>query len=202
MLVSIGTGRSAGSGGGHSHGGAYGPVYASVGVHPHDARGHGGDWTAMRDLAAHPKVLILGEMGLDFHYDHSPREVQRALSADSWRLRRNWACPSQFIPGKHGGSCRLPARSLAGVGNGGISIAFRWFGRGGGGAVARLLSRHRWRADLPQGRGTEGSCSGHSIESITFRTDAPYLARPVQGKRNEPAFLVHTARKLAEVKSS
>ena len=55
-------------------------IYATVGVHPHDAsKATPETFAALRELAAHPKVLAVGEIGLDYHYDFSPRDVQRAV---------------------------------------------------------------------------------------------------------------------------
>ena len=55
-------------------------IYATVGVHPHDAaKATEETFIRLRDLAQHPKVLAIGEIGLDYHYDFSPRDVQRAV---------------------------------------------------------------------------------------------------------------------------
>src|ERR1019366_6870528 len=55
-------------------------IYATIGVHPHDAAKATPDtWARLRDLAGHPKVLAIGEIGLDYHYDFSPRDVQRSV---------------------------------------------------------------------------------------------------------------------------
>ncbi len=55
-------------------------IYATIGVHPHDAsKATPETFARLRDLAAHPKVLAIGEIGLDYHYDFSPRDVQRSV---------------------------------------------------------------------------------------------------------------------------
>src|ERR1700693_4760470 len=55
-------------------------LFATIGVHPHDAsKASEETWTRFRALTAHPKVLAIGEIGLDYHYDFSPRDVQRAV---------------------------------------------------------------------------------------------------------------------------
>src|ERR1035441_3367220 len=57
-------------------------IYATIGVHPHDAAKATPDtWARLRDLAGHPKVLAIGEIGLDYHYDFSPRDVQPPVFA-------------------------------------------------------------------------------------------------------------------------
>ena len=64
-------------------------IYATVGVHPHDAaKATDETFARLRDLAAHPKVLAIGEIGLDYHYDFSPRDVQRAVFERQLRHRR------------------------------------------------------------------------------------------------------------------
>ena len=60
-------------------------IYATIGVHPHDASKATEDtYARLRDLAQHPKVLAIGEIGLDYHYDFSPRDVQRAVFVARW----------------------------------------------------------------------------------------------------------------------
>ena len=69
-------------------------VYATVGVHPHEVRHVKDAWfTELRDLARHPKVLAYGEIGLDYHYDHSPRDIQRARFREQVRLARELTLP-------------------------------------------------------------------------------------------------------------
>jgi len=66
-------------------------VWASIGIHPHEADGHADlGAAALREAAADPKVIAIGETGLDYYYDHSDRQVQQDLSASTsvWRARR------------------------------------------------------------------------------------------------------------------
>src|SRR5271169_5346711 len=64
--------------------------YATVGVHPHDAaKASDETFLKLKELLAHPKVVALGEIGLDYHYDHSPRDVQHAVLVEQMRLARD-----------------------------------------------------------------------------------------------------------------
>ncbi len=70
-------------------------VYATVGVHPHDAaKATPETFDALRELAAHPKVLAVGEIGLDYHYDFSPRDVQRAVFERQLEIAGEFTSPS------------------------------------------------------------------------------------------------------------
>ena len=70
-------------------------IYATIGVHPHDAaKATPETFARLRDLAAHPKVLAIGEIGLDYHYDFSPRDVQRAVFERQLELAAEAGSPS------------------------------------------------------------------------------------------------------------
>src|SRR5580692_6133538 len=65
----------------------YPMLYASIGVHPHDAsKATAETYRQFAELAKHPKVVAVGEIGLDYHYDHSPRDVQRDVFAEQMRI--------------------------------------------------------------------------------------------------------------------
>jgi TatD DNase family protein len=177
---------------------------ATVGVHPHDAAKAAPDtWQRLEGLLAHPKVVAVGEIGLDYHYDFSPRNVQRDVFArqlriaaghrkpiiihtrEAWEdtltlLEQHWA--PHGLPGiMHcfTGNTEQAERSLAL----GFYISF-----GGVVTFPRATDLHEAALAVP-------------LDRILIETDAPYLAPvPQRGKRNEPAFLVHTARKLAELR--
>ena len=69
-------------------------IYATIGVHPHDAaKATPETFARLRDLAAHPKVLAIGEIGLDYHYDFSPRDVQRAVFERQLELAAEFGKP-------------------------------------------------------------------------------------------------------------
>lgn len=180
---------------------AFPQVWATVGVHPHDARKATPEtWRHMRELLSHPKVVAVGEIGLDYYYDHSPRQTQRAVfleqlelaaearkpviihTREAWEetlslLRTHWA-PTGFGGVFHcfsGGPAE--AREALGLG----------FHLGFGGVVT-----------FPKAERVREAARYVPADRLLLETDAPYLAPvPHRGKRNEPAFILETARRLA-----
>ena len=182
-------------------------VYCSVGVHPHEAEEEGAQATAetLIKLAEHGKVVGIGETGLDFYYEHSPRAEQEAAfrahiaaarasdlpvivhtrdaEADTARVLRDEMKKGAFKGLIH---CFTSSRQLAETAiELGLYISFSGiltFKKADDlRAVARIVPSER----------------------ILVETDAPYLAPvPYRGKRNEPAFVVKTAGMLAEVRGT
>jgi len=189
-------------------------VYVSVGIHPHEAhsviRGdctQQGHWELdqssfhrLAELAAHPKVVAIGEIGLDYHYDFSPRAVQHAVFAQQLALGCEMdlpvimhnresdqylrrlvddvsTCPRGVL------HCFLADRAMA------EWALARSFYLGIGGAITFKSARHL--AEIVR---------SVPIDRLLIETDAPYLApHPKRGRRNEPAFVVHVAERLANV---
>jgi TatD DNase family protein len=178
-------------------------VYAVVGVHPHDASAWSDTRIAgLRELAASPKVVAIGESGLDFHYMHSPQEDQE----DS--LRGHLALASEL--GKpiviH---CRDAEERLATiVGESGMPAC---------GGVIHCFTGDAWSARAFLALGFYISFSGIltfrnaaqvreaallvPADRVMVETDAPYLApEPYRGKRNEPAYAIRTLEVLARLR--
>ncbi len=205
MLLSIGTGDGPPDlEAGIRMAEAYPPVYASVGVHPHDAsKASQETWVAMRRLAAHPKVLLLGEMGLDFHYDHSPRGVQLGVFRKQLEIAAELEMPVAIHTREAWRETVDCIREVwAGAGSGGV---FHCFSGGPAEAEEALaLGFHLGIGGVltfPKAADLRAAVAAAPLNRLLLETDAPYLAPvPLRGKRNEPAYLVHTARKLAEVK--
>jgi TatD DNase family protein len=176
-------------------------IYATVGVHPHDAaKAMPETFAALEALAAETKVLAIGEIGLDYHYDFSPREVQRDVfiqqlnmagragkpivihTREAWEdtlllLREHWS-GSGIIHCFSGGPAE--ARQALDLG---FYLSF-----GGVLTFPKAEALREAARMTPEGR-------------LLVETDAPYLAPvPRRGKRNEPAFIVETTRRLAEVR--
>jgi TatD DNase family protein len=179
----------------------YEGVSATVGVHPHEASKAGaGTFDTLRSLLREPFVLAMGEIGLDYHYDFSPREVQREVfveqlklareagkpviihTREAWPdtldiLRREWSGPGimHCFTGDE-----QQAREALDLG---FHISF-----GGVLTFNKADAVRTAAAMVPEDR-------------LLVETDAPYLAPiPHRGKRNEPAFMVETVRKLASVR--
>ncbi|MBX6322748.1 MAG: TatD family hydrolase [Rhodospirillaceae bacterium] len=181
----------------------YADVLCSVGIHPHEAA-HQPETAVedLLDLARHPKVVGIGEAGLDYHYDHSPRDRQRAL----FRTHVQAACEAGLPLIVH--SREADADTVA--------ILAEAAGRGLTG-VMHCFSGTPYLAERALEFGLYISFSGiltfknaEGLRAIArevpedrllVETDAPYLAPvPNRGKRNEPAYIVHTLETLAELK--
>jgi TatD DNase family protein len=175
-------------------------IYATVGVHPHDAaKATPETWDRLTQLAQHPKVLAIGEIGLDYHYDFSPRLVQVAAFETQREIAR--AAGKPIIIHTREAWDDTVAR-LSGWTHGGIMHCF-----------TGDLAQARQALDLGFHLGFGGVLTFPKAEelreaarfapedSILLETDCPYLAPvPHRGKRNEPAFMIETARRLAEVR--
>ncbi|MDZ7636703.1 MAG: TatD family hydrolase [Bryobacterales bacterium] len=206
MLVSIGTGEGPPDlEAGIRMAERFPQVYASLGVHPHDAaKATGETWANIRSLASHPKVLLLGEMGLDFHYDHSPRDVQRSVFAKQLEIAGELGIPISIHTREAWAETVACLREVwQGSGPGGI---FHCFSGGVAEAEEALsLGFHLGIGGVvtfPKAEALRLAVAATPLNRLLLETDAPYLAPvPFRGKRNEPAHLVHSARKLAEVKN-
>jgi len=177
-------------------------IYATVGVHPHDAATATEETFArLQDLARHPKVVAIGEIGLDFHYDFSPRDVQRAvferqlqLAADTAKpivihTREAWEATMEAMPSlPHGGIMHCFTGDAAQARQA-LDLGFHL----GIGGVLTFPKAEPLREALRLVPG----------DRLLLETDCPYLAPvPHRGKRNEPAFVVDTARALAALRGT
>ncbi len=179
-------------------------VYFTVGTHPHHAAEEPEtDAAAIRALAAHPKCVGIGEAGLDYHYNYAPPDVAKRVFRGQIALARELKLPlvihareadddvaailrdemgqGAFTAVLH---CFTSSRSLAEVGlELGLCVSFSGVLSVKNSADLRALARN-----IP-------------LDRLLVETDAPYLAPvPRRGARNEPAFVVDTARVLAEAK--
>ncbi len=176
-------------------------IYGAVGVHPHDAKLYSDEWeAALLECSQKPKIIGWGEVGLDYHYDHSPREVQRAVFRRQLCLARERNLPviihtreaeadtldllrQEWPEGRPGvlhcftGSAEFACDAVAL----GFCISFSGIITFKNAQWLRELAR-----DLP-------------AERLLIETDAPLLAPvPHRGKRNEPAYVVEVANWLAQ----
>lgn len=178
-------------------------VVATVGVHPHDASSLSPELEAtLAELAAAPEVVAIGEIGLDYHYDHSPREVQREVFRKLVGFARERRLPI-VVHTREAAADTLEILKSEGA-------------RDVGGVI-HCFSEDRAFAEVALDLGFDLSFSGivtfknaRSVqevaawapaERILVETDAPYLApHPFRGKRCEPAHVVHTARAVAALR--
>ncbi len=175
-------------------------IYATIGVHPHDAAKATPDTFArLRDLAGHPKVLAIGEIGLDYHYDFSPRDVQRSVFERQLELAAAVHKPIVIHTREAWEDTMAQVTSLP---HGGIMHCFT-----GDAVQARQaldLGFHLSFGGVltfPKAESLRQAARITPADRLLVETDCPYLAPvPHRGKRNEPAFVVDTARRLAEVR--
>ena len=176
-------------------------IYATVGVQPHDAsKATAETWTRLRELAAHPKVLAIGEIGLEFHYDFSPRNVQRAVFEQQLAIAAETGKPIVIHTREAWDDTLAMLRAYGrGAGivhcfTGGETEARRVLDLGFHLGFGGVLTFPKADALRQAARVTPG-------DRLLVETDCPYLAPvPHRGKRNEPAFVVETVRRLAEVR--
>ncbi|HUL22775.1 MAG TPA: TatD family hydrolase [Thermodesulfobacteriota bacterium] len=177
------------------------PVYASVGIHPHDAKDFTDETHAqIREWTKGEKVVAIGETGLDYHYDHSPRDVQKNVFKKHLDLARETGLPV-LIHSREAGKDTLEILEKSGISKG----------------VFHCFSGDMEMAEKVMEMGFSISLAG----PITFKnakklvevareipddyllveTDAPYLApEPLRGKTNEPGYMIHTVKRLAELR--
>jgi TatD DNase family protein len=178
--------------------------YATVGIHPHDASKAGpDDFKRLADLLAHPKVLAVGEIGLDYHYDFSPREVQKSAFIEQIEIAAQAKKPIVIHTREAwDDTLALIEQHWAPHGVGGIMHCFS----GGPEEARRALDLGFYLSfggilTFPKALAVQEAAKSAPRDRILIETDAPYLAPvPKRGKRNEPALIVHTARKLAELR--
>lgn len=178
--------------------GAHPGVWCSVGVHPHEAAGASADTQArLRDLAARPEVVALGETGLDYHYDHSPRGVQRRLFDAHLALGAETGLPV-VVHAREADDDVAAALRGAPPGTKGVLHCFTGGARAFEEAMAR--SWHVSFAGIASFRSFSVADLLREVppERLLVETDAPYLAPvPMRGKRNEPAWVRHVVEAVA-----
>ena len=179
-------------------------IWCSVGVHPHEAAAEAAVTADMLGkLARHPKVIGIGETGLDYHYDHSPREVQRKLFRTHIAAARDTGLPLIVHAREADGDM--------------AEILAEEAGKGACTGVMHCFTSSPQLAEKALELGFYISISGIvtfksanelreivrgvPLERLLVETDAPYLAPvPRRGRRNEPAFAAHTAACVAAIR--
>ena len=175
---------------------------ATAGIHPHEcAQVPEADWEESARLAADPVVVGVGETGLDYHYDLSPREVQRESFRRSIRIARDVDKPLVVHVREAHDACAAILREEGIPTAGGVIHCFT-----GDWAAARVyldLGMHVSVAGIVTFKAAEEireAVRRIPRERLLVETDSPFLAPvPFRGKRNEPAHVVHVASKVAEL---
>jgi len=178
-------------------------LWSAFGLHPHEAR----DWgPQVEDLLlralAHPKAVAVGECGLDYHYDHSPRDLQQVAFAAQLRLAGRLDKPV-VIHTRLAEEDTLRILDEVGVPpRGGVLHCFTGTLAMAQAAVARGLHvSFSGIATFPKAADLREVAAWVPLDRILVETDAPFLAPPpYRGKRNEPAWVVRVLEVLAEVR--
>ncbi len=178
-------------------------IFCSVGVHPHEAENEQTDAKALIELAKHPKVVGIGESGLDYYYDKSPRDRQQ----ENFRAHIRAASETGLPLIVHTRDAEADTASMLAEAKGAGPLK----------GVLHCFTSSRQLADKALELGFYISISGivtfknaedlretirHvPLERLLVETDSPYLAPvPMRGKSCEPAYVAHTAAKVAELK--
>ena len=182
----------------------YPSIYATVGVHPHDAsKAAAGTLERLAQLLTHPKVVALGEIGLDYHYDFSPRDRQREVFAEQLGIARAARRPVIIHTREAWGDTMTALREHWDPALGGIMHCFS----GGPDHAREALDLGFYLSfggvvTFPKALNVQEAARMTPADRLLIETDAPYLAPvPHRGKRNEPAFVVDTARRLASLRA-
>src|SRR5208282_4252750 len=184
---------------------AYDWIYASVGVHPHEAR-HFTDFHAGKilRLAQHPKVVAVGEIGLDYYFDHSPRDVQKQVLIRQMELARELQrpiiihCRDAWADLREIAAAHWKSAGLGGIlhcftGNEEDARAFLDWG---------FLISFAGNLTFKKAENLREAACVVPLDRLLTETDSPYLAPvPYRGKRNEPAYVRGVAQELARLRN-
>jgi TatD DNase family protein len=185
-------------------------IYATLGIHPHEARlADQAAYHNMERLARHPKVIAWGEIGLDYFYDHSPRDVQKTVFTRQMELAAAAKLPIVIHCRPSEGSddawndcLGLMRENWAAKGLGGILHCFtgNWPQAKRALEMGFMIS-FAGNVTFPKAQQIRDAALEVPLERMLIETDSPYLAPvPHRGKRNEPAFVKETARKVGELR--
>ncbi|MEM1206057.1 MAG: TatD family hydrolase [Acidobacteriota bacterium] len=176
-------------------------VWCALGVHPHSAATWGdGDAQRLESLLSDPKAVAVGECGLDFYYDHAPRDVQERVMCEQWRLAKSLGLPvvihnrdsndamvEIFCRDEFGGLA-ADFHSFAG----GLAMAEQVLARGAYLGLSGMITFKR--AD-----NVREVLTSTPHDRLLVETDSPYLAPvPYRGKPNRPAYVVEVLERLAD----
>jgi TatD DNase family protein len=176
---------------------------ASAGIHPHEAKlATDAVYDELRGLARDGRIVAIGEIGLDFHYDHSPRDVQREAFRRQVRLARDVGLPvivhtreadletAALLEDERAGECGGVIHCFTG----GHELARRALALGFFISFSGIVA-------FPRSEVIQAVARETPADRLLVETDAPFLAPPPhRGKRNEPAFVVDVAGKVAAVR--
>ena len=183
--------------------GRYPGLFATVGMHPHDAKEvTREDLQGLREMTEDPKVVAVGETGLDYYYEHSPRSVQRKLFAQFIHM----ACDVKLPLIVHDRDAHSEvAELIRNEGQGNVTGVIHCF-TGDWPAAETFLGLGFYLSftgiiTFKNAASLRAIVGNVPLDRMLVETDSPYLAPvPHRGKRNEPAFVRHVAEVIAQIK--
>jgi TatD DNase family protein len=175
---------------------------AAVGIHPHDSTDlDDAAVAALRELATAPEVVAIGEIGLDYHYDHSPRDVQRAAFVRQLALAREAGLPIII----HEREAEVDVRAILDAEDG-WALGGTWHCCSVVPDSAAEIARYLYIGiagwiTFPKSENIRALARAVPLDRLLLETDAPYITPvPFRGRRNnEPSLLPYTLKMLAEV---
>jgi len=180
-------------------------IFTSVGIYPHEAKEVRPEHLdQLAELAKHPKVIAWGEIGLDYFYDHSPREVQQGVFREQMALARQAKLPIIIHCRDAWADClEMIEQEWSSSGLGGILHCFSsTLEHATRGVDMGFLISFAGNSTYPKAQNLRDVAKTLPLEKLLIETDAPYLApQPYRGKRNEPAYVAEVARTLATVRN-
>jgi TatD DNase family protein len=185
-------------------------IYATIGIHPHEARlASDADFEEMAQLAKRPKVIAWGEIGLDYFYDHSPRDVQQQVFVKQLQLAQVAKLPViiHCRPSDHSENAwedclKVLQDHWAQSGLGGVLHCFTgtWAHATQALDMGFMIS-FAGNVTFPKAQQIRETAKQAPIDRMLIETDSPFLAPvPHRGKRNEPSFVKEVARQLGELR--
>ena len=185
-------------------------IYASIGIHPHEAKlATEVDYSELESLARHPRVIGFGEIGLDYYYDHSPRDVQLQVFIRQMEIARAAKLPiiihcrpSDNSENAWEDCLRLICEHWSSSGLGGVLHCFTGELKHAKAALDMgFMISFAGNVTFPKAENIRDAARSVPGDRIFIETDSPFLAPiPYRGKRNEPAYVGMTAQKIAELR--
>ncbi len=175
-------------------------VWCALGVHPHEAKSwRDGDQGRLGELLSEPGVVAVGECGLDFHYDYSPRGVQERVMKLQWELAKDAGLPVIVHNRESNAEMQAAVEDPAFAGLRGVLHSYA----GGPELALTAISRGFYlgisgMVTFPRADNVREVLAATPRDRLLVETDTPYLAPvPYRGKKNRPAWVVEVARRLA-----
>lgn len=178
-------------------------IYASVGVHPHDAKAmDNSSIQVLSELSANPKVKAIGEIGLDYHYDLSPRDIQKKRFMEQIDLAKQLKLPIIIHDRESHGDMMDILKRMDVKGMGGVLHSFS-----GSVETAKEVLKLGFYISISGPITFKNAVKNVEVvkavplDMLLIETDSPYLTPvPYRGKRNYPGYVRYVAEKIAEIK--